>query len=187
MVAWLGEHRIGAATMESTGVYWEQPYRALEQAGVRARLVHAQHVRQLKGRKTDVCDSLRLARICQFELAQASSCLPKEFADLRQMCRYRRKLVADRARMRQRIHKLLDRDGLRIGGGLTDIFGLNGRAMLDGLAAGWPAQQLLAALTAHVRRKMEPLALGLGGGTGRALHVAPEQSAAGLRHARGTP
>ena len=161
MVAWLAEHRIGAATMESTGVYWEQPYRALEQAGVRARLVHAQHVRQLKGKKTDVCDSLWLARICQFELAQASFVPPQEFADLRQMCRYRRKLVADRVRMRQRIHKLLDRDGLRVGGVLTDIFGLNGRAILDGLAAGWPAQQILAALTAHVRRKMEPLALAL--------------------------
>ncbi len=108
MVAWLAEHPIGAATMESTGVYWEQPYRALEQAGVRARLVHAQHVRQLKGKKTGVCDSMWLARICQFELAQASFVPPREFADLRQMCRYRRKLVADRVRMRQRIHKLLD-------------------------------------------------------------------------------
>ncbi len=82
-------------------------------------------MRQLKGKKTDVCDSLWLARSCQFELAQASFVPPQEFADLRQMCRYRRKLVADRVRMRQRIHKLLDRDGLRIGGVLTDIFGLN--------------------------------------------------------------
>lgn len=44
--------------MEGTGVYWEQPCRALEDAAIRARLVHAQHVRQLKGRKTGVADSL---------------------------------------------------------------------------------------------------------------------------------
>ena len=161
MVGWLGEHAVGGAAMEGTGVYWEQPYRALEAAGIRARLVHAQHVKQIKGKKTDVADSLWLARICQFGLARASYVPPKAIADLRQMCRYRRKVVGDRARIRQRIHKLIDRDGLRLGGVLTDIFGRNGRSILDGLAPGRAAEEILAGLTWHVRRKLEPLALAL--------------------------
>ena len=96
MTGWLAEHEVSAAVMEGTGVCWERPCRVLEAAGVRPRLVHARHVKQIKGRKTDVSDSLWLARICQFGLARASCVPPQEFSDLRQMCRHRRKLVAER-------------------------------------------------------------------------------------------
>ena len=162
MTGWLAEHEVSAAVMEGTGVYWERPCRVLEAAGIRPRLVHAQHVKQIKGRKTDVSDSLWLARICQFGLARASYVPPQEFSDLRQMCRHRRKLVAERARVRQRIHKLLDRDGLRLGGLLSDIFGCNGRIVLDGLAAGRQPEEILADLTWHVRPELQPLARALG-------------------------
>ena len=161
MVGWLGEHKVAAATMEGTGIYWEPPFRALQEAGVRARLVHAQHVRQLKGRKTDVSDSIWLARVCQFELVQASFVPSREFSELRQMCRFRRKLVQDGARLRQRIHKIIDRAGLPLGGVLSDIFGVNGRIILDGLIAGRTAAQMLGELTHHVRSKIERLALTL--------------------------
>ncbi len=72
MVAWLTEHHVGGAAMEGTGVYWEQSFRVLEAGGITPRLVHAQQVKQIKGRKTDVADSMWLARICQFGLARAS-------------------------------------------------------------------------------------------------------------------
>ena len=62
MVGWLGEHRVQAATLEAMGVYWIAPFEALEDMGITAYLVHAQHVKQLKGRKTDVADSVWLAR-----------------------------------------------------------------------------------------------------------------------------
>ena len=166
MAGWLAEHEVGAATMEGTGVYWEQPYRTLEAEGVRVRLVHAQHVKQIKGRKTDVADSLWLARICQFGLARASFVPSKEFSDLRQLCRYRRKLVRDRARLRHRIHKTVDREGLHVGGVLSDLFGVNGRRILDGLVSGLDAERILAGLTAHVRGKLDRLA--------RALEAEPD-------------
>ena len=74
------------------------------------------------------------------------------------MCRYRRKVVYDRARLRHRVHKTIDRDGLHLGGVLTDIFGRNGRTILDGLVAGQPATEILAGLTSHVRPKLARLA-----------------------------
>ena len=161
MAGWLAEHEVGAATMEGTGIYWEKPYRTLEAEGVRVRLVHAQHVKQIKGRKTDVADSLWLARICQFGLARASFVPSKEFSDLRQLCRYRRKVVRDRARLRHRIHKTVDREGLHVGGVLSDLFGVNGRRILDGLVSGLDAERILAGLTAHVRGKLDRLARAL--------------------------
>ena len=161
LVEWLREHGVTAAAMESTGVYWNAPYRALERGGLRADLLHAQHVKQIRGRKTDVADSLWLARICQFGLARPSYVPPPAFAALRQQCRYRRKVVADRARVRQRLQKTLDHDGLRLGGVLTDILGANGRRILDGLCAGRSPERILAGLTRHVQGKRDELELAL--------------------------
>ena len=46
LVAWLTGHRVGAASMEATGVYWHTPWQALTDAGIEAQLLHAQHVKE---------------------------------------------------------------------------------------------------------------------------------------------
>ena len=161
MTDWLRSHGVTAAAMEGTGVYWKAPFEALEDAGIHAELFHAQHVKQIRGKKTDVNDSLWLARICQFGLALPSYVPPRQFRQLRQLTRYRRTLVAERSRNRNRVHKTLDHDGLRLGGILSDIFGVNGRRILDGLVAGQPPGRILAGLTTHVQAKLEPLAQAL--------------------------
>ena len=161
MTDWLREHGVTAAVMEGTGVYWKAPFEALEEAGIRADLLHAQHVRQIRGKKTDTNDSLWLARICQFGLALPSYVPPRLFRQLRQLTRYRRRLVSERSRARNRVHKTLDHDGLRIGGVLSDLFGVNGRRVLDGLVAEHPPRRILAGLTSHVRAKLAPLAKAL--------------------------
>jgi len=161
MTDWLRGHGVTAAAMEGTGVYWKAPFEALEDAGIHPDLFNAQHVKQIRGKKTDTNDSLWLARICQFGLALPSYVPPRLFRQLRQLTRYRRKLVAERSRARNRVHKTLDHDGLRLGGVLTDIFGVNGRRILDGLVAGHAPRRILAELTHHVAAKLEPLAQAL--------------------------
>ena len=66
LVAWVTSHGVEAAALEGTGVYWQAPWDALTDAGIQGQLLHAQHVKQLRGRKTDVEDSRWLARVCQF-------------------------------------------------------------------------------------------------------------------------
>ena len=156
--AWLRGHGVTAAVMEGTGVYWIAPFRALEDAGIQPHPVHAQHVKQIKGRKTDIQDALWLARVCQYALARPSYVPPREFSELRQQRRYRRKVVADRARIRNRPQKTLDHDGLRLGGVLSDLLGLNGRRILDGLVQQRRVERILEDLTWHVRAKLEPIA-----------------------------
>ena len=51
----------------------------MEDAVIYAALFHAQHVKQIRGKKTDVNDNLWLPRICQFGLAQPSYVLPRRF------------------------------------------------------------------------------------------------------------
>ena len=161
MTDWFRHHGVTGAAIESTGVYWKAPYEALEDAGIHADLLHVEHVKQIRGKKTDTNDSLWLARICQFGLAPSSYVPPRRFRQLRQLTRYRRTLVAERSRARNRVHKTLDHDGLRLGGVLSDIFGVNGRRILDGLTVGRSTTSILASLTPHMQTKLEPLARAL--------------------------
>ena len=63
-------------------------------------VIHAQHVKQIKGRKTDVADSVWLARICQFGLCRPSFVPPADFRALRKVSRQRYKVVHLRATLR---------------------------------------------------------------------------------------
>lgn len=155
MVAWLSDHGVEAAVMEGTGVYWLSPFEALEGEGIEPILVHAHQVKQLKGRKTDVADSVWLACICQFGLCTPSHVPPQPFRELRSLSRQRRILVGQRSTVRNRVQKIIDRAGARIGGIISDVFGANGRKVLGGLAAGTEREAILASLSHHVARKLE--------------------------------
>ena len=54
--------QVELAVMESTGIYWKAVFACLEDAGIEGRVVNARHVKQVPGRKTDVCDSEWLGR-----------------------------------------------------------------------------------------------------------------------------
>ena len=158
LAQWLVGLRVTGAVMEATGIYWEKVYDLLGEAGLDVKVVNAQHVKQLKGRKTDVADSIWLARICQFEMASPSLILPKLFRDLRGLSRYRRTLIEQRAQKQVRIQKVLDRNGVRVGGVLTRITrGVNGRRILEGIVCGEAPESILSAMTWHVRNKLKML------------------------------
>lgn len=157
LVDWLTGHRVGAAALEATGVYWHTPWQALTDAGIEAQLLHAQHVKQLRGRKTDVEDSRWLARVCQFGLGRPSFVPSQPFRDLRSLSRHRRTLVARRSQVRNQAQKVIDRGGVRIGAVLSDIFGTNGRRILDGLVNRLDPKDILASLSGHVRGKLDAL------------------------------
>ena len=154
---WLAGSGATAAAMEGTGVHWEAVFDAVAEAGILPLLLHAQHVKQIKGRKTDVTDSIWLARVCQFGLCSPSLVPPKEFRRLRRVSRARKRIVAERTRTRNRVHKIVDGAGLRVGGVLSDLFGVNGRRILDGLVAGKGRGEIIASLPGHVRRHLETL------------------------------
>ena len=143
--------------MEGTGIYWQAPFEALEAAGMQPLLMNAQRIKQMRGRKTDVADSVWLATICQFGLGTPSMIPPPRFRHLRKVSRLRRALIRDGARLRNRIHKVLDASGVRIQGVISDLFGVNGLRILDGLVAGLPPEAILDSLSSHVRTRREEL------------------------------
>ncbi len=76
---------------------------------------------------------------------------------MRSLSRQRRVLVGQRSTVRNRVQKIIDRVGVRIGGILSNVFGVNGRKILDGLASGTSREVILASLTRHVAHKLEGL------------------------------
>jgi transposase len=58
---WLKACGIKTVAMESTGVYWIPLLQILEERGFEVCLVNARHVKNVPGRRTDVCDCQWLA------------------------------------------------------------------------------------------------------------------------------
>ena len=144
LVGWLQEHRIQQVVMESTGVYWKSVFSHLEAAGIAALVVNAYHVKNVPGRKTDVSDSEWLAQLARFGLLRGSFIPPKDLRELRIVSRYRRKLSAVAAGEKNRLHKLLDDAGIKLGGVVADIDGVCARKMVEGLIEGRAPEQLSA-------------------------------------------
>ena len=162
---WLAAEGVSQVAMEATGVYWRPVWAELEGLdGVELLLVNAQHVKNLPGRKTDVNDACWLAQLLECGLLRGSFVPPPVIARLRDLTRYRTKLVQDRAREIQRVQKLLETAGIKLDSVVSDVMGKAARRMLDALIAGErdPASMADMALT-RMRPKIAELRLALEG------------------------
>jgi transposase len=141
--------------MEATGVYWKPVYNILE-GQVELLVVNAQHIKAVPGRKTDVKDAEWIAELLQHGLLKASFIPPQSQRDLRDLTRYRTTLVRERARLVNRLQKVLEDANLKLAGVATDVMGVSGRAMLEALLAGQTDTTQLAELAKGRLRKKIP-------------------------------
>lgn len=132
---WLTEAGITHLAMESTGEYWKPVYNLLE-GTCTVFLVNAAHVKNVPGRKTDRADARWLAKLMRHGLLQASFIPPAEQRDLRDLTRYRTKLVQERTREVNRVQGVLERANIKLASVASDIMGVSGRAMLAALIDG---------------------------------------------------
>lgn len=164
LAAWLGEHGCRQAAIESTGVYWKPVFNILESSGIEVLLVNAQHVRNVPGRKTDLKDAEWIAELLQHGLLRASFIPPAEIRELRELTRYRKKLIQLRADQCNRIQKLLETANIKLASVATDVLGVSGRAMLEALAAGESDSGKLAdRAKGRLRKKIPELTQALDG------------------------
>lgn len=152
---WLAELGITHVGMESTGVYWVPVFRALE-GDFELVIGNAQHIKNVPGRKTDVKDSEWIAHLVRCGLIRPSFVPPLAIRELRELTRYRRSLMNDQARIRNRVQKLLETAGIKLASIASDVFGLSGRAMLRALADGETDPTVLAQLAKSVLRRKIP-------------------------------
>jgi transposase len=159
LIDWLVQSKCTLVAMESTGVYWMPVYEMLE--GKIALLVaNAEHMRNLPGRKTDVGDAEWIADLARHGLLRASFIPAKEFRELRDLTRYRRKLIEARATQHNRLLKYLEQAGVKLSTFLSDVMGVSGRLMIKALLAGKLTPEQMAQLAkGTLRNKMDDLKL----------------------------
>lgn len=162
LAAWLVELKVELVIMESTGIYWKSLYAHLEQAGVDSWVVNAHHVKHVPGRKTDVADSEWLAQLGRYGLVRGSFIPPRDLRELRLVTRYRRKLAGMLATQKNRLHKILDDAGIKLGGLVADINGKAATAMVEGLIAGQTPAQLIQ-ISGRLKADKEDLLASLDG------------------------
>jgi len=155
--AWLLSQGCTHVAMESTGVYWKPVYVVLETEGTLEIVVaNAQHVKKVPGRKTDVKDAEWIADLLCHGLLRSSFVPPKPIRELRDLTRYRRKLVESQAAERNRLLKLLETANIKLASVATDVFGVSGRLMLRALIEGKATIQEMAELAKGLLRKKIP-------------------------------
>jgi len=161
---WLQREQVELAVMESTGIYWKAIYAALEDAGIETRVVNARHVKQVPGRKTDVQDSEWLAELARCGLLRSSFIPPRDLRELRLLTRYRRKLTGMLSAEKNRLHKVLDDAGIRLGCVVSDIDGISARAMVEALIRGGSTpEQMAEKALGRLQKKRDALQLALEG------------------------
>jgi len=118
----------------------------------------------IPGHKTDVKDSEWIADLLQHGLLKASFIPEQPIRDLRDLTRYRKTLIQERAQEVNRLQKVLEMANLKLASVVTDVLGKSGREMLDALMAGQRDPEALAELArGRLRGKLPELRLALDG------------------------
>jgi transposase len=157
LATWLEREQIEQVAIESTGVYWWPVYNLLED-GRSITLVNPQHMRAVPGHKTDVKDSEWLADLLRHGLLKASFIPPRPIRELRELTRYRKTLVQERAQEVNRLQKVLESANIKLAAVASDVVGASARRMLEALLAGEEDVEALAQLAhARLRRRIPEL------------------------------
>ena len=156
---WLLSQDCTHVAMESTGVYWKPVYAILEGEGAfKIVVANAQHVKKVPGRKTDVKDAEWIAELLCHGLLRSSFVPPKPIRELRDLTRYRRKLVESQVDERNRLLKLLESANIKLASVAADVFGLSGQLMLRALIEGKASPREMAELAkGRMRAKIPEL------------------------------
>lgn len=119
---WIKEHDCYDACMESTGKYWIPIFNVLEDE-INVYLTHPKYVKAIKGKKTDKKDSKWICDLFKCDLINFSFIPPKEIRALREISRYRSKLIGMRSSEKNRYQNCMTVSNIGLASVLSDPFG----------------------------------------------------------------
>ena len=163
---WLSGLGVTAVAMESTGVYWKPVYNLFEHE-FELIVANARHIKAVPGRKTDVKDAEWIADLLRHGLLRPSFIPERPERELRELVRYRRGLIRDKAQIANRMHQVLEGGNIKLASVATDILGVSGRDMLRAMIAGENDPNVLAEMArGRLRNKLGELRWALEGTMG---------------------
>jgi transposase len=132
---WCKTEEVTHVAMESTGVYWKPVFNVLEEY-FSIILVNARHVKNVPGHKTDKKDSAWLSKLLLSGLLKGSFIPPCEIRELRDLVRYKKKVVAQAASEKNRIIKILEDANIKLSSVLSNVDGAVGMKIINSMIAG---------------------------------------------------
>ncbi len=142
---WIVENGCQRVAIESTGIYWIPAYTILEDK-VETIVANPLQIKYIPGRKTDALDSEWIAEVCLNGQIKPSYIPCREIRDIRELTRTHVKLNQAITAFKNRVHKILQRAGIRISVVLSDIFGKSGTIILNGILDGKSIEQIFGEL-----------------------------------------
>ena len=107
LIRYLGEHGVTTVAMESTGSYWQTLFNALQKAGFEVLLVNSGHIKNVKGKKTDVIDCMWIQKLHSLGLLSGSFLLSDHLQTLRTYYVHRQYLIEQVSKYINKMQKAL--------------------------------------------------------------------------------
>lgn len=117
--------------MESTGVYWKPVYKVLECPGMRVWIVNARHIKYVPGHKTDKQDSAWICKLLLAGLLKPSYIPEREQRELRDLTRYRNKLIQHVASEKNRTIRILEDCYIKLSSVMSHLDGVVATKLID--------------------------------------------------------
>ena len=132
---WLKTNKVTHVAMESTGVYWKPIFNILEEH-FEVILVNARHIKNVPGRKTDKADSKWITKLLLSGLLKGSFIPPKQTRELRDLTRYRRKIVGQIASEKNRLQKILEDANIKLSSVVSSMSGATATKIINAMIEG---------------------------------------------------
>ncbi len=164
LAQWLSDYPCLHICMESTGKYWIPVYNILEPS-CRITLAHPKYVKAIRGKKTDKKDSIWIADLFKHDLVPGSFIPPKTIRDLREILRYRYKLICFASSEKNRVQNSLTVSNIQLASVVSDTFGKSAQAILSHLLEhpGDTEFDFLPLLHGSMHKNQEQIALAIDG------------------------
>ncbi len=144
MIRWLKSCSIKTVAMESTGSYWIPVFELLEQAGFEVKLVDAHHLKNVRGRKSDVIDCQWIQQLHMHGLLSAAFRPEDAIVELRSYLRQRSMLIETVAKHTQHMQKAMIQMNIHLHNVISDITGVTGMLIIRAILRGERDPDVLA-------------------------------------------
>lgn len=130
LLQWLIDNNCKDICMESTGKYWIPVFNILEKSCTIV-LAHPKYVKAIRGKKTDKKDAKWIADLFKHDLVAGSFMPPSDIRQLRDLMRYRFKLICFMSSEKNRLQNSLTVSNIQLGNVVSDTFGKSSQNILD--------------------------------------------------------
>jgi len=153
---WLESLKVTDGAMESTGVYWKPVLHVLRTYPVNLIVVNARHIKNVPGRKTDKADSQWICKLLISGLLKGSFIPPENIQELRDLHRYKKKLIGIVASEKNRIIRVLEDANIKLSSVVSDTSGVTASYLIKGLIEGRKDLEKLIAECYHRKLQANP-------------------------------